>query len=146
MKKTFLITIIIKDFSDNKEKVFHVTIDDYDEAKNYYDQQLGYLIQETVDKYHLGKNKYIASIESDYENNYFASASDPDKEWSIFLEQTDIEEKEEPSVTRLEILLENAIDLLAHAGYEGWELRQELGLTDEEFEKYAREFYPEEEE
>ncbi|MBO7694055.1 MAG: hypothetical protein J6T10_15665 [Methanobrevibacter sp.] len=51
------------------------------------------------------------------------------------------QEENEPSVTRLEILLMNAIDLLINEGYEDWQIKEELGLNNEEFEKY----YPKEE-
>lgn len=144
----FLITVIRSGNSGNE--IERQLISDYTEAKNFFDQQKGYLIQETVDDNDLSEEEkmdYIKEITTDYSvNDYLDSAIDPDNEWSIYLEKVDQPEENEPCVTRLEILLVNAIDLLANEGYEDWKIKQELGLTDEEFEKYAREFYPEEEE
>lgn len=146
--KKYLITVMTA--TNSGDEIHRQIIEDRIEAKNYYDQQVGYLIQETVDDNNLTeeeKTEYIAEIRKDESvNDYLNSAIDPDNEWAVYLEEIEEEEKETTSVNRLEILLKNAIDLLEHAGYEDWELQQELGLTDEEFEKYAREFYPEEEE
>lgn len=139
----FLITIIRS--GNSGSEIERNLISDYTEAKNFFDQQKGYLIQETVDDNGLSeeeKMNYIEEIITDYSvNDYLDSAIDPDNEWSIYLEKVDQQEENEPSVTRLEILLMNAIDLLVNEGYEDWQIKEELGLNDEEFEKY----YPKEE-
>ena len=140
----FLITVIRA--GNSGDEIERQLISDYTEAKNFFDQQKGCLIQETVDNNEFSeeeKTEYISEIVKDYSaNQYLDSAIDPDCEWSIYLEKVENETEEKPSVTRLEILLMNAIDLLVNEGYEDWQIQEELGLNDEEFEKY----YPKEEE
>ena len=129
----FLITVIRSGNSGNE--IERQLISDYTEAKNFFDQQKGYLIQETVDDNDLSEEEkmdYIKEITTDYSvNDYLDSAIDPDNEWSIYLEKVDRQEENEPSVTRLEILLMNAIDLLINEGYEDWQIKEELVLNDE---------------
>ena len=139
----FLITVIRA--GNSGSEIERHLISDYIKAKNFFDQQKDCLIQETVDNNGLSEEEkmdYIKEIITDYSvNDYLDSAIDPDNEWSIYLEKVGQQEENEPSVARLEILLMNAIDLLINEGYEGWQIIEELGLNDEEFEKY----YPKEE-